>query len=211
MMTHFREPVNGLTHLVGAILASLGFVWLLTVTRGDAPKMIAVAIYGISQILIFAASATFHLTKGSDQTLLWLRRLDHAAIYIVIAGTYTPFCCLVLTGNTRWLLLGLVWTMALSGAAYKLLFLNGQSLWSLFSYLAMGWLGILALPEGLALLPQGAVMLLISGGIVYTIGAIIFGLQKPNFHPQFGHHELWHLFVMGGSALHFFAIIRYVV
>jgi hemolysin III len=204
--------VSGFTHLAGAVLSTLGLCWLVIATWGDPVKTIIMLIYGVCLLMIYVTSATFHLTRAPDNVLLWLRRFDHAAIYTGIAGTYTPFAYVALTGATRWLLLGLVWGLALVGVVYKLFFLKGgNSRWSLAFYLAMGWVGLLALPQGLAALPFGAVILLVAGGLVYSIGAVIFGLQRPNLHPCFGHHELWHLFVLGGSALHFAAVARYIV
>jgi hemolysin III len=204
--------VSGFTHLGGAVLAALGLLWLLIASWGSPAKTAVMLIYGVCLLMIYVTSATFHLTRASENILMWLRRLDHAAIYTGIAGTYTPFVYVALHGTTRWLLLGLVWGLAAIGVIYKLFFLKGRnSLWSLAFYVAMGWVGLLALPQGLAALPFGAVALLVAGGLVYSIGAIIFGLQRPNFHPLFGHHELWHLFVLGGSALHFAAVAHYIV
>ena len=120
MMVRFREPVNGFTHLAGAFLAAFGLILLVGLTRGDLARMISVIIYGTSMILLYLASAVYHLANGSERKILWLRRLDHAAIYILIAGTYTPFCYNVLDGHLRWLMLGLVWGLAIIGVLYKL-------------------------------------------------------------------------------------------
>ncbi|MBZ0280662.1 MAG: hemolysin III family protein [Anaerolineae bacterium] len=211
MMVRFREPVNGFTHLAGAFLAAVGLVLLVGLTRSDAARMISVVIYGISMIVLYSASAVYHLANGSEHMILWLRRIDHAAIYILIAGTYTPFCYNVLDGHFRWLMLGLVWGLAIVGVLYKLLFLNDGGYLSLIFYVAMGWVGIIALPEALRLLPPSVIVLILSGGALYMIGAVIFGIEKPNLHPYFGHHEIWHLLVLGGSAFHFVAVLRCVV
>jgi hemolysin III len=210
MLTRFREPVNGFTHLAGAVLAIIGLIWLISMTHDQPTKMLSLIVYGVSLTLIYVSSATFHLAKGSERTLLWLRRLDHAAIHVGIAGAYTPFCYNLLTSDSRWIMLGLIWALAVGGVVYKLCFLQSGGATSILFYLAMGWLGLVLLPSGLALLPIEAVALLLGGGVVYTVGAIIFGLGKPNLHPQFGHHELWHLFVLSGSALHFIVIARYI-
>ncbi len=208
MMVRFREPVNGFTHLAGAFLAAFGLILLVGLTRGDLARMISVIIYGISMILLYLASAVYHLANGSERKILWLRRLDHAAIYILIAGTYTPFCYNILDGHLRWLMLGLVWGLAIIGVLYKLLFLREGSHLSLIFYVAMGWVGIIALPEALRLLPPSVIVLILAGGALYMVGAVIFGIQKPNLHPHFGHHEIWHLLVLGGSAFHFVAVLR---
>lgn len=212
MMTRFREPVNGFTHLLGVFLGFAALVWLIVMTQDQAAKLISVTIYGVSVILLYAASTTFHLVNGSERTVLLLRRLDHAAIYIMIAGTYTPIVYNVLSGYWRWGVLVVMWALAAVGIVYKLLFLHGnRNHLSTLLYVLMGWLAILILPQALALMEPEAILLIAAGGLVYTTGAVIFALQKPNFHRHFGHHELWHLFVLGGSILHFIAIALYII
>lgn len=212
MMTRFREPVNGFTHLVGVVLGCAGLVWLVLVTQDEPAKLISVLVYGICVILLYSASTTFHLVNGSERTVLLLRRLDHAAIYLMIAGTYTPIVYNTLDGAWRWSVLLLVWLLAAVGIVYKLMFLKGQgSHFSTLLYMGMGWVGIITLPEALRLLHPGALLLILAGGLTYSVGALVFALQRPNLHRWFGHHELWHLFVLGGSALHFAAIVLYVV
>ena len=207
-MSHFREPVNGFTHLAGAVLAAGGLIWLIGVTHNHPSELLPILIYGLCTIALYVASATFHLSSASENTLLWLRRLDHAAIYMMIAGTYTPILYYSLQGGWRWGMLAVVWGMALLGMAYKLLFLSEASRLSLFYYIAMGSVGLVALPQALAALPPTVILLIALGGLCYLCGAIIFGIQKPNFYPQFGHHEIWHLLVLTGSAFHFAAIMR---
>lgn len=211
MMTRFREPVNGFTHLTGAILGAIGLLVLLFLTRHDPAKMISMLVYGISLILLYTASTVFHLAKGSKSLQDWLRSLDHAAIYLLIAGTYTPFCYNILSGGWRWGMLGLVWALALAGVIYKIaLRHHDHSQISTGLYVGMGWLALLVLPHAINRLAPGALALVVGGGLVYTLGAVIFALQRPNLHRHFGHHELWHLFVLGGSALHYFAVLIYV-
>lgn len=210
-MSHrFREPVSGLTHLAWAILSVVGLVWLVLLTHDDTAKMITMVIYGISTLLLFGASAFFHLSHGSEQRLLLLRRLDHAAIYLMIAGSYTPFLYNLLQGPPRWLMLLLVWSLAVVGIVYKLFFLRGSSHISTVFYLGMGWLALLAAPYWLPLLDGVALLLLLGGGMVYSVGALVYMAERPNLHRHFGHHELWHLFVMGGSVMHFLVIAYYI-
>ncbi len=140
-MSHFREPVNGFTHLAGAVLAAGGLIWLIGVTHNHPSELLPILIYGLCTIALYVASATFHLSSASENTLLWLRRLDHAAIYMMIAGTYTPILYYSLQGGWRWGMLAVVWGMALLGMAYKLLFLSEASRLSLFYYIAMGSVG----------------------------------------------------------------------
>jgi hemolysin III len=209
-MQRFREPVNGFTHLAGAVLSALGLFWLIAVTQNNTPKMMSLVIYGVSMILLYSASATFHLTKTSAEKLLWLRRFDHAAIYLLIAGTYTPLFYNVLDGSLRWWLLIIVWIAALAGAVYKLFFLEDSGLLSLACYVLVGCIGVVSAPQTLRVLPAGAIILIAIGVIFYLIGVVVFGLEKPNFYHHFGHHELWHLLVMGGSSVHFIAIVLYI-
>jgi hemolysin III len=210
-MQRFREPVNGFTHLAGAIIAAGGLFWLIVVTQNNTPKLLSVVIYGVSTILLYAASATFHLVKTSPNRQLWLRRLDHAAIYLMIAGTYTPFLYNVLDGSMRWLMLALVWLVALTGAGYKLLLLRDAGIFSLVCYVAVGCVGILVAPYAFQVLSPAAIILIIIGCAFYMVGVIVFGLEKPNLHRHFGHHEIWHLLVLGGSIVHFAAILLYIV
>jgi hemolysin III len=209
-MQRFREPVNGFTHLAGAILSVIGLIWLIVVTQNNTPKMLSFVIYGVSMIMLYAASATFHLTKTSPEKLLWLRRFDHAAIYLLIAGTYTPLFYNVLEDSLRWWLLVIVWVVALAGAAYKLFFLKDSGLLSLACYVIVGSIGVVSAPQTLKALPSGAIILIAIGVIFYLIGVVIFGLEKPNFYRHFGHHEIWHLLVMAGSFVHFIAILLYI-
>lgn len=209
-MQRFREPVNGFTHLAGAVLSAFGLIWLIALTQNNTPKMMSLIIYGVSIILLYSASAVFHLTKTSDGKLLWLRRFDHAAIYVMIAGTYTPLFYNVLEGSLRWWLLLIVWSVAAAGAVYKLFFLRESGLVSLACYVLVGCIGIVSIPQTLRVLPPGAFLLVGIGGIFYLIGVVIFGLEKPNFYRHFGHHEIWHLLVMAGSFVHFIAILIYI-
>jgi hemolysin III len=212
-MHRFREPVNGFTHFIGVILGFVALIWLMIETREDRPdKMISLLIYGVSIVLLYTASTVFHLAKGTRRRVLLLRRIDHAAIYIMIAGTYTPLVYNVLPELWRWSILGIVWTMAVVGIIYKLLFLRGQrNVVSTLMFIGMGWMGLITLPQALLLLDMQAVWLIIIGGLVYTTGAVIFTVERPNLHRHFGHHALWHVFVLAGSMLHFAAVAGYVV
>ncbi len=172
--------------------------------------MLSMIVYGSSLVLLYSASAALHLVRGSRRTLLWLNRFDHAAIYALIAGTYTPICYNVLTGGWRWGMLSTIWALALGGIIFKLLFLRQSGHLSTLFYVGMGCLAFVALPEMMGSVPAGALWLLVGGGALYIIGALIFALQRPNFHPQFGFHEVWHLFCLGGSALHFAAVGLYI-
>lgn len=209
-MHRFREPVSGFTHLAGAILGAAALIWLIVLTRQDPAKMLSMIVYGVSLVLLYSASAALHLIKGSERTFLWLKRFDHAAIYALIAGSYTPICYNLLSGGWRWGMLSTVWALAVIGILFKLFYLRESGHLSTLFYVGMGWLCVLALPQLLAQLPPGAIWLLVGAGLLYSVGAVIFAIQKPNFHPHFGFHEVWHLFVLGGSGLHFAVVLNYV-
>ncbi|MGH2542922.1 MAG: PAQR family membrane homeostasis protein TrhA [Ardenticatenaceae bacterium] len=208
-MHRFREPVSGFTHLAGALLGIVGLAWLVVLTWQEPAKMLSMIVYGVSLVLLYSASAALHLIDGSPRTFLWLKRFDHAAIYALIAGSYTPLCYNLLTGGWRWGLLGAVWALAVVGIVFKLFFLREAGHLSTLAYVGLGSLAVFGLPRWLHLAPPGALWLLIGGGALYLIGAFIFSIEKPNLHPHFGFHEIWHLFVLGGSALHFAAVLIY--
>jgi hemolysin III len=210
MLRRIPEPTSGFTHLAAMCLAVIGLVWLIAVTHSEPTKMLSMLVYGLSLILLYAASSALHLIPGSERVRHLLRRFDHAAIYLLIAGTYTPFCYHFLTGGWRWGMLGVIWFAALVGIVYKLFF-RWKKGFSTLAYVTMGWLGVIVAPVAIHLLPTGAILLILGGGLVYMAGAVIFALDKPNFHRHFNAHDLWHILVMGGSALHFAAIMLFVV
>jgi hemolysin III len=207
-LDRFHEPISGFTHLGGAILAAVGMVWLITITWDTPSRMVSVIVYGISMILCYSASTALHLPLVTERVRDWLNRLDHASIYIMIAGTYTPFVYNVLTSDGwRWGSLGVIWAIAAIGAAYKLFIYKKETHLSTIGYVAMGWIALLLLPQFLHIMPSVVLWLLAGGGITYSVGAVIFATRWPNFHKHFGFHEVWHLFVLAGSALHFVAVL----
>lgn len=212
-MRRFREPVSGLTHLAGGVLAVVGMVVLLAgaARTGEASRTVAFAIYGLSLVALYAASALYHLLPLSPRGVARLRRLDHAMIFILIAGTYTPVCLLMLDGGWRVGMLGLVWGLALCGVLLKLLGIGKVRLVTVSIYLGMGWLALIAAPALLRSVPVGAILAFLAGGLVYTAGAVVYALKRPNPFPGvFGFHEVWHLFVLAGSACHYGAMLVYV-
>jgi hemolysin III len=212
-MKRLREPVNGLTHLAGAVLA-VGVLALLVcqaIGSGSLRLAIGVTIFGVSLIALYTASALYHLLPLSLVGQERLRRLDHMMIFVLIAGSYTPVCLTALRGGWRWGLLALIWALAAGGILLKLCWM-GAPLWlSTGVYCAMGWTALVAAPELFRAVPLGGMLWFIAGGVIYTLGALIFALGRPNPLPgRFGSHELWHLFVLGGSACHVWAMIRYI-
>ena len=208
-----REPVNGLTHLAGALLACIGLAVLLTTaaSAGRADQLLAFGVFGFSLILLYTASALYHLLPLSPAGVARLRRADHVAIFLLIAGTYTPFCLLALDGGWRVGLLGLVWGLALFGVLLKLLWMDAPRWLSVTLYVGMGWVAVVAAPALLRSVPDGGIIWVLAGGLIYSAGALVYGLRRPNPMPGvFGFHELWHLFVVAESACHFWAVLRYI-
>jgi hemolysin III len=209
----FREPVNGLTHLVGGLIAFVGLIVLLTTAAraGRADQLVSFGIFGFSLITLYTASALYHLLPLSSAGVARLRRVDHISIFLLIAGTYTPFCLLALDGSWRVGLLGLIWGLALCGILLKLLWMEAPRWLSVTLYLGMGWVAVIAAPVLFRAVPAGGMAWVLGGALVYSAGAIVYGLKRPNPVPGvFGFHELWHLFVMAGSACHFWAVLEYI-
>ena len=211
MLNKLREPVNGLTHFFAAIVAAVGLIILLALGWNSLVKTISLSIYGVSLILLFAASATYHLAKAGPRILTSLRKLDHAAIYLLIAGTYTPMCAIMFTGFWKWGLLAIVWSLAIIGIIVKMFIINAPRWVSAGIYLMMGWLCITAIGEMLRVLPAGALIWLLVGGVIYTLGAVVYITKKFDFFPgKFGFHEVWHIFVILGALAHYISIAVYI-
>jgi hemolysin III len=188
-----------------------GLIFLILIGWGSPAKLVALGIYGVALVLLFAASASYHLATARPGVLAALRRLDHAAIFLLIAGTYTPFCMLMFEGFWRWGLLALVWSLAIVGVAIKMLIMNAPRWLSAGIYLVLGWLCMAAIKEMLRVLPSGALAWLAIGGLIYTLGAVVYMTKALDFWPgKFGFHEVWHLFVLLAAAAHFVAISGYV-
>jgi hemolysin III len=208
-----RDPISGLTHLAGALLASVGLIVLLAraASEGRVDQLVAFCIFSFSLIALYTASTLYHLLPLSPAGIARLRRVDHMSIFMLIAGTYTPFCLLALDGGWRAGLLGLIWGLALCGILLKLLWMEAPRWLSVALYLGMGWAALVAAPALFRAVPTGGMAWVLAGGLAYSVGALVYGLRRPNPMPGvFGFHELWHLFVMAGSACHFWAVLRYL-
>ena len=206
-----REPFNGLSHLTGAALGIAALVVLVSLARGKPWHVSGFAIYGATLILLYAASAVYHSLPVGER---WIQRLllfDRVGIYLLIAGTYTPLCLVPLRGAWGWSLLGVVWGLALFGSLCEILWRHVPQWITTGLYLIMGWLAVLAFGPLMKTLTGAGLDWLIAGGIVYTVGAVICLTERPRLWPgTFGAHELWHLFVLGGSACHFVMMVRFV-
>jgi hemolysin III len=211
MFKKFRDPVSGLTHFLAAIAAVVGLVLLLIVGRAGFGKQITLLVYGASLILMFSASAAYHLVRARPGVIRNLRKLDHAAIYILIAGTYTPLCFNQFSGFWKWGILAIIWGLALAGIIGKMFIINAPRALTAGIYLLMGWLAMIGLPELLRVLPLGALIWLSLGGVIFTLGAVVYITKTLDFVPGvFGFHESWHIFVILGCLCHFILILFYV-
>ncbi len=215
MTKYIREPINGLTHLAGAVLAVVGLLAMVmkaVTTTHSVLSITSVAIFGISMILLYSASATYHMVIAKDTVIAFLRRLDHSMIFVLIAGTYAPFTLISLRGTTGWVLFSIIAIAAVLGVLFKMIWFNCPRWLSTAIYIAMGWMIIFAISPLSGPLSTTGVFLLILGGIFYTIGGIIYGL-KPKIlqFKQMGFHEIFHIFILLGSLAHFLSVFLYVL
>ena len=212
MLSKLREPVNGLTHLGGAVAAFIGQIALVIVAWDGTAKLVSVLVYGLSLIAMFSASAVYHLANVKPATQKLLRKLDHSAIFLLIAGTYTPFCLNAFTGFFRWGLLAIIWSIAGIGILVKVFYINAPRGLNAGVYVLMGWLCISAVGEMTTALTPFTMTWLIVGGIIYTLGAVVYVTKIFNFVPgKFGFHEVWHIFVIAAALAHFVAVLGVVI
>ncbi len=215
MQITIREPGSAITHFVGMMMAVFAAVPLLIkagITSGSR-SFTAMAVFMASMILLYGASATYHSVNLSGRPLNLFRKLDHMMIFVMIAGSYTPVCLIVLKGSLGHMLLILVWGIALAGMLVKACWINCPKWFSSAIYIAMGWVCLLVFGRLWTTLPAPAFFWLLTGGLAYTAGGIIYALKLPIFnarHKYFGSHEVFHLFVMAGSICHFICMYAYV-
>lgn len=211
MVEKLRDPVSGLTHFFAAIAAAFGLGVLLYVGWGDTGRVISLLIYGYCLVQMFSASATYHMLPVTGKTLTILRKVDHSAIYLLIAGTYTPLCYNVFSGFWQWGLLAIIWSLAVIGIIVKIFVINAPRWVTAGVYLVMGWLSIIALREMLLVLPPGALIWLGMGGLFFSLGAVIYTTKWMDFFPGiFGFHEAWHIFVILGCLCHYILVLVYI-
>lgn len=205
--TVLEEKLNAITHGIGTGLAVLALIFLIAraYIYGGHWHMIAAVIYGTSLILLYLASTLYHSFKREHIKSLF-KIFDHSAIYILIAGNYTPFTLLSLHGTLGWTLFAIVWSIAIVGIIFKVFFVKRFKIFSTICYLIMGWLAVIMVKPLLAVLPSAAIYWLLAGGILYTIGTIFYLDKKIPYN-----HAVWHLFVLGGSISHFISIFKYVL
>ncbi|MEY8320593.1 hemolysin III family protein [Lachnospiraceae bacterium 46-61] len=209
-----KEPINAITHFLG-FLMSIPILITLTMKAYKNASLLSVfafLIFGISLLLLYGASTIYHTLNISQKGTALLRRIDHMMIFVLIAGTYTPVCLIPLRGKWGWTLFIAVWGFAFGGILLKIFWLNAPRWFSTLLYVVMGWLVLIAFVPLEQAIPIGGIVLLASGGIVYTVGALIYAVKWSKLKLKyFGFHEIFHLFVMGGSALHVLFMFQYVL
>ncbi len=212
MQLTIREPGSAITHFIAWLMALMAAAALVVKAQGGL-HMTAMLIYAGSMILLYGASTAYHSVTVSDKLLKIYRKIDHMMIFVLIAGSYTPVCLIVLGGKMGYTLLALVWAVAIVGMLIKAFWITCPKWFSSIIYIAMGWLCLLVFGTLWDTLPHAAFGWLLAGGIIYTIGGIIYALKMPIFnsiHKNFGSHEIFHLFVMAGSICHFIFMFLYV-
>ncbi len=200
------ERFNGFTHLTGALLAAAGAATLITLaaSTGDATRIVSFSVYGAALFLLYLVSTIYHSIRGRAKDVF--RKLDHVAIYLMIAGSYTPFALVTLGGALGWTIFGAIWGLAAVGIVQELCIARGARVLSLAIYVLMGWLAVFALVPLFRALSWSGMSWVVGGGLIYTVG-IVFYLYDERFRHW---HGIWHLFVMAGSAVHFAAIVLFV-
>lgn len=208
-----KDPGSAITHFIGMLMALFAAVPLLIKATNKPEKvyLISLAIFIVSMILLYAASTTYHSLDVSEKVNKILRKVDHSMISVMIAGSYTPVCVIVIGGRLGMTMLALIWGIAIFGILIKIFWITCPKWFSSILYIAMGWLCVIGFTQIINALSTAAFAWLLAGGIIYTVGGIIYALKLPIFnskHKYFGSHEIFHLFVMGGSVCHF--IVMYV-
>ena len=215
MQITIREPGSAITHFIAMMLTVFAAAPLLVKSAlSDTANMLpAMTIFILSMVLLYGASATYHSLNIGGRALRIFRKVDHMMIFVLIAGSYTPVCLIVLGGRMGYTLFAVVWGIAIVGMLLKACWVTCPKWFSSIIYIAMGWVCVLAFTQILNSLPAAAFNWLLAGGIIYTVGGIIYALKLPIFnahHKYFGSHEIFHLFVMAGSICHFIMMFEYV-
>lgn len=215
MQITIREPGSAFTHLIGMVLAIIASTPLLikAIVSSGEKTFLAMCVFILSMILLYGASTMYHSVNLSGRSLKIFRKIDHMMIFVLIAGSYTPVCLIVLGGKLGYTLLAVVWGIAIAGMLIKAFWITCPKWFSSMIYIAMGWVCVFVFGQLWNTLPKAAFLWLLAGGIIYTIGGVIYALKLPIFnskHANFGSHEIFHLFVMGGSICHFIFMYCFV-
>jgi len=215
MKFRLKDPGSSITHFIGMLMALFSAIPLLikASTNPDSLHIITLGIFILSMILLYGASTIYHALDLSPKLNKRLRKIDHMMIFVLIAGTYTPICVIALGGKIGYSLLAIVWGIAIFGILVKALWITCPKWFSSALYITMGWVCVLAFTQILNSLPTAAFVWLLAGGVIYTIGGVIYALKLPIFnskHKHFGSHEIFHLFVMAGSVCHFIMMYFFI-
>ena len=199
--------IHAVTHGIGVILSIAGLTWMLflSIEAADPWRIVASSIYGATLIALFLASTIYHSMYASRHREIF-KLLDHCAIYLLIAGTYTPFLLVAMRNSTGWWLFGIIWTLATAGIIKRLWLKNRFRKLALAGYLAMGWLAVVALPQLVEALGPAGIAWLVAGGLCYTVGAVFYAIDRVPFN-----HAVWHVLVLGGGICHFLGVVLYVL
>lgn len=214
MGKYIKEPINTLTHLLGAILSGVALIYMMykSIISGNPYKIAGATTFGISLILLYTASTVYHWTFSSEKLYTILRKIDHSMIYLLIAGTYTPICLVTLKGKLGWTLFALIWSLAISGIIMKIFWLNAPRWLYTAFYVILGWLAIFFIGPIYRAIPLKGFIWLFSGGVLYTLGALIYATKLPLFKfKHLGFHEIFHIFILLGSLSHFIMVSKYVL
>lgn len=215
MQLYFREPFNAISHLIGAVLSVAALLAMVIKASSEglpAVYILAVVIFGVSLISLYTASTVYHSVKGKPETIAFLRKLDHSMIFLLIAGSYAPFCLIALDGTLGWTVFILVAALGISGILFKMVWFHSPRWLSTAIYIIMGWIIVFAVVPLAENLSAIGLSLLVGGGIMYTVGGIIYAV-KPNFlsFKYAAFHEIFHIFILLGSLCHFLAVYFYVL
>ena len=204
MLKKIKDPVSCLTHLLGLLAAVCCTIILVVMAAPHGARyVVSFSVFGLSLILLYTASSLYHMLRLSEEKTLMLRRIDHTMIFYLIAGSYTPVCLIPLRGTWGWAILGTVWALALGGTIMKIFWFKAPRIVSTVIYVIMGWIVVVAFYPLSRAVSLDSFTLLLTGGLCYTTGAVIYALKRPRLNiPGVGFHEIFHIFVLAGSALH---------
>jgi hemolysin III len=201
------DLVNFFSHFTCGIASLVGYIILLCNSGGSVTKIILSSVYSLSAVFLFSCSSIYHGQRGVQDDLNPWRRLDHIAIFFMIAGTFTPICYIYLDGYWRWGIIAAQWLLVVFGVVYKLLYLHGPRWLAAAIYVLMGLMALIPLQQLISVMPTSSIILLFTGGLIYILGAIIWAVKKPNPFPGiFGFHEIFHLLVIVGAVLHYLVV-----
>ena len=214
MLSKFREPVSSLTHLVGALLSTIGLILLIkySMDTTNLYNTIMLSVFGVSSVLLYCASSTYHKSNASEKVIKILRRVDHSMIYVLIAGTYTPICLIALKGTIGTTLFFVIWILALIGIVLKIVWFDAPRWLSTGFYILMGWISVIAIVPIIRAISLGGFMWLLAGGLFYTVGGVIYATKRPKINLRFfGFHEIFHIFIMLGSLCLYILMFKYIM